>query len=453
MKFPYDSLSRGLKALQLVWYALKVGVIGGLGAVAYITLFNIIYNIVFLGRLKFTYNESLYSPVSRWGMGVILIPIIGGLIVVWLLKNFGNNEKGVREPDIIHFVHPEEGKQRYSIELVKSLASVMTIGTGGSVGWEIPIAQLGATLSYLFARLQAIPAQQRLVLIAAGAAATLAAVFNAPLTGIIFALEILLFAFTLSHVVLIAISAITSIFIWKLIYGSKTLFHIKMVTPTNIELYFKQLILYIPLGILIGITAVVLIGGIHWFKGLFERNIRNVYLRHSIGVGLVGIMLYLLVTFFGHYYIVAMGFATIQNIMDHMLESPWLLLLIFSSKILALCLTLGSGAVGGLFAPSLFLGATLGGIYGIVLQQYFPSMQIDIFYFVIAGMGGMLSSVTGAMLTAFIFILEISKNYYLILPLFISAIIGTFMRISFYPKGIYTFKMFQHGLMFNYRKL
>jgi CIC family chloride channel protein len=451
MKFPYYSKSTLLKAILLILHALKIGVIGGLGAVGYVALIGIVYNFLFLGRCSFKYYESIYSPPSSWGMGIILIPIIGGLVVVWLIKNYASNERGVSEPEVIHFIHHDEGKKRYLIELIKSLASAITIGTGGSVGWEIPIVQLGATLSYLFGLIRTIPAQQRLVLTAAGAAASLSAIFNVPFTGTAFALEILLFAFTVSHVVLIAISAITGTLVWKLFYGEKTIFHIKILAPENILLYFKELIIYVPLGILVGIAAVALIGGINVFKAFFERNIKNLYLRHSIGVGLVGVMLYLLMRYFGHYYIGAMGYAAIQDIMDFMVQNVWLILLIFACKLLALCLTLGSGATGGLFSPSLFLGATLGGAFGLVLQYFLPSMQINILYFVLAGMGGMLSSVSGAMLTSIVFILEISKSYYIALPILITIIIGTSIRILFYPKGIYTFKLYQHGLMFNHK--
>ncbi len=432
---------------------MMVGILGGLGAVLYVLMVGIVYNMVFLGRFAFIYHESLYSPASRWGIGIILVPILGGLIVVWLLKNYAANERGVREPDVLHFIHPEEGKKRYLIELTKTLASIVTIGTGGSTGWEIPLAQFGITLSYLFARLQSLSAQQRLVLISAGAAACISAVFNAPCTGVIFTLEILLFAFTISHVFLISITAITSIYVWRFFHGNVTALKIQMIEPENIFIYFKQLVLYVPLGVLIGISAAVLIGGIHWFSRFFERNISNLYLRHSIGVGFVGVMLYLLMANFGHYYIDALGFATVQEILDHVLDSPWLILLIFSCKMLALYLTLGSGAVGGVFAPSLFLGAALGAVFGIAVQHYLPTMQINILYFVVAGMGGLLSSVTGAMLTAIVFILEMSKSYYMILPIFITTIIGTLVRIIFYPKGIYTLKLYQHGLMFNYRKL
>ncbi|MCS5711292.1 chloride channel protein [Candidatus Berkiella aquae] len=437
----------------LIMHAVKMGIIGGLGAVVYVALIGIIYNFIFLGRAGLVLQEFAYSPASRWGIGIILVPILGGLAVVWLIKHYGANERGVREPDILHFVHPEEGKNRYAIELAKSLASTITIGTGGSAGWEIPITQLGATLSYLLGGIKNLPAQQRLVLTAAGSAAGVAAIFNAPLTGVVFALEILLFAFTLSHVVLIGISAVTGILVWKLFHGDKTLFHFKILPPDNMLLYAKQLLLYIPLGILVGLAAVLLMSGISWFKTLFEKNIKNLYLRHTIGLGLVGIMLYLLMKFFGHYYIVAMGYAAIQDIIDSMLRNIGLILLIFFCKLLALYLTLGSGATGGLFSPSLFLGATLGGAFGLVLQYCFPSMQINIIYFVVGGMGGMLASVTGALITSIVFILEISKNYYVALPIIITTIVGTWIRIYFYPKGIYTFKLYQHGLMFERHKL
>lgn len=174
-------------------------------------------------------------------------------------KNFGANESGITEPDVIHFIHHEEGEKRYLIEIIKSLASAITIGTGGSAGWEIPIVQLGAALSYLFGLIKGIPAQQRVVLLAAGSAASLAAIFNAPFTGVAFAIEILLFYFNLSHIFLISISAITGSFVSTLFFGGETLFHFEVMQPDNMIVYFKQLILYLPFGVVIGIVAALLV--------------------------------------------------------------------------------------------------------------------------------------------------------------------------------------------------
>ncbi len=213
-------------------------------------------------------------------------------------------------------------------------------------------------------------------------------------------------------------------------------------------LYFKQLILYLPLGIIIGLGAVLLVKGIRWFKKLFEKNIPNPYLRHSIGLIPVGVMLYLMMLYFGHYYLDGLGYPTIQDILDFSLQNPWLLMLIFSCKVFALCLSLGSGASGGIFAPSLLLGAILGAVCGLTMQILFPEMHINVIYFVLAGMAGMLSSVTGAMITSLVFIFEITKNYHIALPVLITVVIGTFVRLYLLPRGIYTFKLYQHGLMF-----
>jgi CIC family chloride channel protein len=121
-------------------------------------------------------------------------------------------------------------------------------------------------------------------------------------------------------------------------------------------------------------------------------------------------------------------------------------------KFFSLCFTLGSGASGGIFTPSLFLGATLGAACGAIINYYFPQLHISQIYFVVAGMAGMLASVTGALITAIIFTLEITKDYHIALPILVTIISGTLMRILVYPKGIYTFKLYQHGIMFN-RKL
>jgi CIC family chloride channel protein len=448
MKFLFNKQSKIFKASLLLLRALIVGVIGGLGGVVYILLIGIVFNFVFLGHFGYIYHWSGHPPMSRWGFGVILVPLLGGLPVVWLIKHFGNNERGISEPEIMHFIHPQEGKKRYLIELSKSLASVITIGTGGSVGGEIPLVQLGATLSHLLGKFTHRPAHQRLVLIAAGAAASLGAVFNAPFTGVMFAIEILLFSFNISHFILILISALVGGFVGDLVFGSGSILNFRMIPAENFNVLIKQLILYVPFAILIGLSAAILIKGIRWFKILFEKKIANPYIRHSIGMGLLGIMVYLLMKNFGQYYTATMGFATINDIINYSLQNIGLLLLIFSCKIFALCLTFGSGASGGIFSPSLLLGALLGAAYGLICQHYFPHMQINILYFVLAGIAGMLSSVTGAILTSLVFIFELSRNYHIALPVLITVIIGTGIRLLLCPKGIYTYKLYQHGMMF-----
>ncbi len=448
MKAQRNFKSTLISAIRLIFHAILIGVVGGLGAVVYISLLGLIYNFIFLGQLNLIYLESIYSPPSRWGIGIILIPILGSIPVVWLLKNYADNERGPSEPDALHFLHQHEGKKRYLIELTKTFCSAITIGTGGSVGWEVPIVQLGATLSYLFGKIQHITAEYRIALIAAGGAASLAAIFNAPFAGIAFAIEILMFSFRISHVVLIAISAFTGHFVWKIIFGTRSLFHFNLVPPENMLAVFKQVVIYIPFGVMVGLGAALLVTGIRKSTIFFQKNIPNLYVRHAIGMGLVGVMLYLLIHYFGHYYIAAMGFATIQDVIDFVLENNWLLVLLFFCKLVSLCLTLGSGASGGLFSPSLFLGAILGGACGLAIQHFFPAMQVHIIYLVLAGMAGMLASVTGAMITSLVFAFEISKSYYIALPVLLTVVIGTLVRLYLSPRGIYTFKLYQRGLMF-----
>jgi CIC family chloride channel protein len=448
MKFSFNKKSKIFKTSLLLIRALIVGVIGGLGGVAYIMLIGIIFNYVFLGHVGYIFHWSNHTTISQWGLGIILVPILGGLPVVWLIKHFGNNERGVSEPEIMHFIHPQEGKKRYLIELSKTFASAITIGTGGSVGGEIPLVQLGATLSYLLGKFTHRPAHQRLVLLAAGAAASLGAVFNAPFTGVTFAIEILLFSFNISHFILIMISSLVGGFIGDLVFGSGSILNFRMLPAENFHVLIKQLVLYLPFAILIGLSAVTLVKGIRLFKMLFERVISNPYIRHCIGMSLVGIMIYLLMKNFGQYYTAAMGFATIKDIIDFSLKNISLLLLIFACKILSLCLTLGSGASGGIFSPSIFLGALLGAAYGLICQYYFPHLQINILYFVLAGITGMLASVTGAMLTSLVFIFEMSRSYHIALPVLITVLIGTGVRLLLCPKGIYTYKLYQHGMMF-----
>lgn len=197
---------------------------------------------------------------------------------------------------------------------------------------------------------------------------------------------------------------------------------------------------------LIGAVSALFIKSIYGFEDFFEKRIKgNYYTRHMSGMLLVGIMLYLLMTTTGHYYIEGVGYSTIQDILLRTFSSIRLLLLLFALKLLATSLTLGSGASGGIFSPALYLGATLGAAYGLILQQLFPGLVITPAAFAVAGMAGVVGGVTGAAMAAIVMIFEMTLDYNVIIPMTITVAVSYGVRKLLSKESIYTLKLVRRG--------
>ena len=173
-------------------YALAIGVIAGVGAWGFRMLIGLFHNVLFLGQFSFVYDANAHTPLSPWGAGIILVPVIGALIVTWMVENFAPEAKGHGVPEVMDAIHYNQGNIRPVVAIVKSVASALCIGSGGSVGREGPIIQIGSAFGSTLGQIAKIPVNQRITLIAAGAGAGIAATFNAPLGGLVFAIELLL---------------------------------------------------------------------------------------------------------------------------------------------------------------------------------------------------------------------------------------------------------------------
>ena len=179
---------------------------------------------------------------------------------------------------------------------------------------------------------------------------------------------------------------------------------------------------------------------------MFDEKIPgNYYTRHVLGMFLVGVLIYLMHVNWGHYYVEGVGYGTVQDVLSAQLTSVWFLLLLFAVKILATCLTIGSGGSGGIFSPSLFLGATLGGAYGWLLSQAFPSLPVSPPAFAVVGMAGVVSGVTGAAITSIVLIFEMTLDYNVILPMTITVAISYGIRTMLSKDSIYTEKLTRRG--------
>ena len=368
-----EAISRsniGLFRLSLI--AILMGVVTGFGALGFRGLIGFIHDLFFLGRISYVYDANAHTPVSPWGIFIILVPVVGGLIVTFLVTKFAPEARGHGVPEVMDAIYYSEGRIRPVVAAVKSLASSISIGTGAAVGREGPIIQIGASLGSTIGQIIPLAAWQRITLVAAGAGAGIAATFNTPIGGVMFAVELMMPEVSVRTFLPVALATGAATFIARLFIGLEPAFKTPPIaTLAHHPASFYALLLYTLLGVLTGLAAALFTQGLHWTEGIFDR-IRNSYFRHAIGMLIVGLMVYTLFQTFGHYYVEGVGYATVQDVLVGGLDAAPLVALLFACKLMATLLSLGSGASGGIFSPSLFMGATLGGAFGAFARAILP---------------------------------------------------------------------------------
>jgi chloride channel protein, CIC family len=437
---------RGLLSMMLM--AMATGVIAGLGAWGFRMLIGLVHNVLFLGEFLFAYDANVHTPPSPWGMGVALVPVIGAVVVAFLVKNFAPEAKGHGVPEVMDAIYYNEGRIRPQVAVVKSVASAISIGSGGSVGREGPIVQIGSAFGATLGQIIPMSASDRVTLIAAGAGAGIAATFNAPLGGVVFAIELLLISIDARNVLLVAIATAIATSISRLLLGTHPAFFIPtLAVPDFIQTQPWTLVAFPLFGVVMGLLSVAFIRGIYGMEDMFDAMPGNYYTRHMLGMLCVGVMMALLFYSTGNYYIQGVGYATIMDILDGSLTNPWFLLLLVALKLLATSLSLGSGASGGVFSPALFMGATGGAAFGHLSQALLPSVHVNIATFAIAGMAAAIGGSTGAVLTGIIMITEMTNDSSVTLPLVITSAIAYAVRKLIMDENIYNMKLQFRGHM------
>lgn len=419
----------------------------GIGALIFRSLIGLLHNLFFLGRLSPVYDAKLHTPPSPWGPFVILVPVLGAVGVSFLVKNFAPEAKGHGVPEVIDAIYFKDARIRPIVAVIKSMASALSIGTGGSVGREGPIVQIGSAIGSTVGQLLKLINQQRITLIAAGAGAGIAATFNTPIGGVLFAAELLLHEISVWTFVPVVIATACAAYIGQIFFGTAPAFDMPHLETGNFHLTDPAVLFCsLGLGILMGLVSALFIKALYFAEDRFESPfMRNYYIRHVTGMLFVGTVFWLLMHFFGHYYVQGVGYATIQDILTGSLSSASILILLFFLKLAATSVTIGSGGSGGIFSPSLFLGATMGGAYGMVLNYLFPALHISPSAFAVVGMAAVVAGTTGAAMTAIVMIFEMTLDYGVILPitLAVAASLGTRKLLS--KETIYTMKLNRRG--------
>ena len=423
----YLKLSPVARTLLL---AVVVGILGGFGAIAFKRLIITLQH--------FLWNTPDMTPASLFmvpWLKRLLVPIAGGLIVGPLIYFFAREAKGHGVPEVMIAVITRNSVIRPIVVLVKSLASAICISTGGSAGREGPIVQIGAALASGIGQLFKVRATQLKVLVGCGAAAGISATFNAPIAGTLFALELIVSDFGLTSFTPIIVSSVLATAITRTFYGNVTEFTLPEFTMVSLW----EFLLYLVLGVIAGIIGHAFSRSLYLAEDTFNRTRLPDWIRASIGglcVGLVALA-------FPH--IMGVGYDTIRVMLEG--DLTWkLMLLLVLLKIVMTAVTIGSGGSGGIFAPSLFIGAMLGGAFGVGVNALFPSMTGTMGAYAIVGMAAVNSASTLAPLSAIIILVELTNNYGIILPLMFTVVMATFVSRKLSSNSIYTWKLARHGI-------
>ncbi len=312
---PHDE--RRVSLLVLCLLALGVGLLTGVGAVLLRLLIGLIHNIMYNGVLKLAYDANILEAPSRFGNWVILSPILGGLVVVYLVERFAPEAKGHGVPEVMDAVFYQRGNIRGVVAVIKSLASALSIGSGAAVGREGPIIQIGSALGSSFAQAIHLSTGQKITLLSAGAGAGIAATFNTPLGGVLFALEILLPEVSNRTFLPVVIATGAATLLGRILIGPNPAFAVpEILFPAAQSFGVEEAIAFVALGALCGVAAWAFIRLLVVMEDFFPELPGNVYTQNIVGMTLVGLMMIGLTHAFGHSYVDGVGYGVIQSVLD-----------------------------------------------------------------------------------------------------------------------------------------
>ena len=399
--------------------AVLVGVGTGVGAILVRSLVEAV------SHFSFEFLPRLFGDAGP--AFLVIAPTVGGLLVGILVQRYAREAKGHGVPEVMEAVALRGGRIRPIVALVKALASALTIGTGGSAGSEGPIVQIGASLGSSLGQVLHLSDDRIRNLVACGAAGGIAATFNTPIAGVIFALEVILGAFSVRYFSTVVISSVIASVIGRAIYGDLPTF------PLPVEYGVASLwefALYPVLGILAAISGAAFIRCLYFFEDGFDawRAIPE-WSKPALGGLLLGSMALLYprltgVEYEGTPHIFGAGYEIIVAALNNeLLLSTVLVLLLL--KLIATCLTLGSGGSGGVFAPALFLGAMLGTAFAIGVETLFPGVVAPPGAYALLGMAAVFAASAHAPITAIIILGELTDDHRIVLPLMLAVIVAT----------------------------
>ena len=410
--------------------AILIGFLGGYGAL----LFRYAIKFAQYGFYQNTEDVLTFHRTLPFYLKLGM-PALGGLIVGPLIYFGAREAKGHGVPEVMEAVALKGGRIRARVALVKIIASGISIGSGGSVGREGPIVQIGASIGSTLAQILRAPSLRQRTFVGCGAAAGIAATFNAPIAGALFAAEVILGEFGFTTFSPVVLSSVTATVISRHYFGDFPAFTI----PTYQLVSLWEFLFYPLLGVAAGLVALLFIKSLYQSEDRFDALGIPEYLKPALGGLMLGCLLWVWPHVFG------VGYGSINLSLTNQLPALVLLTLVFV-KILATSITIGSGGSGGIFAPSLFIGAMTGGFFGWGVHKLFPLVTADPGAYALVAMGAVVAATTHAPITAIIIIFEMTATYKIILPLMFACIVSTIITTSGKRGSIYTIKLARRGV-------
>ena len=426
--------------LLLLILSVLIGASTGLAAVLFIKL------IAAIQYIGYSWIPEMLPFLGKFIY--LVVPVIGGLLVGPLIL-FAQEAKGHGVPEVMQALIIRGGRIRARVAAAKIAASALCIGTGGSAGREGPIVQVGSALGSSIGQVLRLSDERIRNLVGCGAAAGIAATFNAPIAGVVFAIEVLMCNLQVRSFGNVVIAAVSSSIVSRFFLGTMPAFSVpihSLVSPAS-------LIFYLILGLLASFVGIMFIRMLNRAEIIFDSWDFPQIFKPAVGaalLGVIGILFMYLPQAQGALmpFMYGSGFHFIEEVLQGGSAFCILLLIVFL-KPLATSFTLGSGNSGGVFAPSLFIGAMLGGALGIIFKHYFPEISGEPGAYALVGMAAVFAATARAPLTAMLIVFEMSNDYLMILPLMVAGITACYFAQWLHPESIYTIKLAKRGIRFS----
>jgi len=425
-------------------------IIGFLAGIAAYLLKSVVFYIQELLTASFHIQQQNY-----W---YVLYPAIGIFLTVFFIKFIVKDETRHGIPRILYVISRLSGKMKQHKIFSSLFGSSLTAGFGGSIGLEAPIISTGSSIGSSLGQLLRMNYKTTILLIGCGAAGAMASIFTTPIAAVIFSLEVLMLDLTISSIIPLLMASATGAITTKLLLAENILIHFKISEPFTIS----DAPFYLLLGVLTGLVSLYFNRATHFVTDLME-NLKNKFVRIVIGVTVLGVLIFLFPPLYGE------GYDTIRQIIEgnsiHLLDNSFFyvfrdnvwffvifLVFIILLKVIATTLTIESGGIGGIFAPSAITGGLAGFAFARVLNNIGFTKTLSESNFTLVGMAGVLGAVLHAPLTAIFLIAEMTNGYELIVPLMLTSIISFVTIKTFDPHSIFTKRLAERGELLTHHK-
>ncbi len=364
------------------------------------------------------------------------LPAIGAALAVFFVRNICRDTGSHGVPEVIYSISKRGAFLKLRTGFSRLIGCLLTISSGGSAGPEAPIVASGASIGSNIGRLLKLKKKQRAVIVGCGAAGAIASIFNAPVAGMVFTLEVILGEWSVVNVIPIAIASVTGTIISRSLHGNQIPFKSQI-----FEISALEIVSVIGLALLTAFISIIFLRLLRSVAAMARKSIKPLWLRAGAGGFFVGIMALFLPVVSGE------GYDNIQAVINSQFEaSLWFIAALILAKIAATCFTVGTGGIGGIFAPCLVIGCFTGLFYSEVINTIFPTVfNADTSFYVLLGMAGVLSSVLQAPLTGIFLIVEITGTYQLLIAVVLIAVLSATLSRYFEPFSIYLYELVERG--------